>query len=173
MKPLYTTEEYTKANLQDLLPLECIECGKTFYKTKSHIHKETNSREYNACSFCSHKCMGPSRMSRVDSVCKQCGALFTRQFSQVRSKNLFCSSSCAAIYNNLHKTTGSRRSKLEVWIEQQLLEKYPEPCFHFNRKDAIGSELDIYIPELKLAFELDGIYHYKPIHGQSKSRKIF
>ena len=39
---------------------------------------------------------------------------------------------------------------------------------HFNRKDAIGSELDIYIPSLKLAFELNGIFHYEPIYGDKK-----
>ena len=33
-------------------------------------------------------------------------------------------------------------------------------------------ELDIYIPSLKLAFELNGIYHYEPIHGSDKLNKI-
>jgi len=44
--------------------------------------------------------------------------------------------------------------------------------FHFNCKDTINSELDIYIPSLKLAFELNGIYHYEPIHGQKKLDQI-
>jgi len=43
---------------------------------------------------------------------------------------------------------------------------------HFNRKDAIGSELDIYIPSLRLAFELNGIFHYEPIYGQSKLDQV-
>ena len=35
----------------------------------------------------------------------------------------------------------------------------------FNGTDAIEAELDIYIPSLKLAFELNGIVHYEPIYG--------
>ena len=44
--------------------------------------------------------------------------------------------------------------------------------FHFNRKDAINGELDIFIPSLKLAFELNGIFHYEPIYGPEKLGKI-
>mgnify|MGYP003658068441 CR=1 FL=1 len=43
---------------------------------------------------------------------------------------------------------------------------------HFNRKDTIGSELDIYIPSINLAIEINGIFHYKPIYGIDKLQKI-
>lgn len=43
---------------------------------------------------------------------------------------------------------------------------------HFNRKDTIGSELDIYFPSLKIAIELNGIFHYEPIFGDVKLQKI-
>jgi hypothetical protein len=49
---------------------------------------------------------------------------------------------------------------------------YPSLKFHFNRKDAINAELDIYIPSLKLAFELNGIFHYEPIYGPEKLAQI-
>ena len=32
----------------------------------------------------------------------------------------------------------------------------------------IDAELDIYIPSLNLAFELNGIFHYEPIFGEKK-----
>lgn len=48
------------------------------------------------------------------------------------------------------------------------MEKYPNLEIHYNRTDAILSELDVYVPSLKLAFELNGIYHYEPIHGIPK-----
>jgi hypothetical protein len=83
-------------------------------------------------------------------------------------KNNFCSRPCAATYNNLHKTHGTSVSKLERWIAGQLTILYPGLEIHYNRKDAIGSELDIYVPSLNLAFELNGIFHYEPIHGQDK-----
>jgi len=61
---------------------------------------------------------------------------------------------------------------LERWLEDRLTLIYPDLEFHFNRKEAIESELDIYIPSLKLAFELNGIFHYEPIHGNDKLDKI-
>lgn len=59
-----------------------------------------------------------------------------------------------------------------MWLEQQLPTLYPSLEFHFNRKDAINGELDIYIPSLKLAFELNGVFHYEPIFGQDKLQQI-
>ena len=39
-------------------------------------------------------------------------------------------------------------------------------------QEIIQSELDIYIPSLKLAFEIQGIFHYEPIFGQEKLDQI-
>jgi hypothetical protein len=90
------------------------------------------------------------------------------QRSKNKPGNIFCSRSCTATYNNTHKTYGCKKSKLEFYLEEKLTSLYPTLEFHFNRKDAIGSELDIYIPLLKLAFEINGIFHYEPIHGAKK-----
>jgi len=87
-------------------------------------------------------------------------------------KNNFYSLSCSAIYNNKNKKHGTRRSKLEVWLEKQLILLYPNLDIHFNRKDTIGSELDIYIPSINLAIELNGIFHYEPIFGNDKLNQI-
>jgi len=57
-------------------------------------------------------------------------------------------------------------------LETQLTSLHPELEFHFNRKDTIDSELDIYIPSLKLAFELNGIFHFEPIFGTHKLNQI-
>jgi hypothetical protein len=93
--------------------------------------------------------------------------------SQIKqSKHHFCSQSCACTYHNAHKTTGTRVSKLETWLSSKLPELYPSLEFHFNRKDAINGELDIYIPSLKLAFELNGIFHYIPVYGPEKLAKM-
>lgn len=89
-----------------------------------------------------------------------------------KSGKQFCSSSCAATYNNTHKSHGTRRSKLEKYIELELGEMFPNLEIHFNRKDAINSELDVYIPSLKLAFELNGVFHYMPIYGEAHLNKV-
>ncbi len=50
-------------------------------------------------------------------------------------------------------------------MEKQLIIRYPNLDIKFNDVSIIGAELDIYIPSLSLAFELNGIFHYEPIYG--------
>jgi hypothetical protein len=100
--------------------------------------------------------------------CKQCGISLPYK----SRKNTFCSKNCSARYNNTHKKHGTRRSKLEIWIENKLKEKYPELTILFNSKEAIYSELDIYLPKLGLAFELNGIFHYESIYGDKILNQI-
>lgn len=49
---------------------------------------------------------------------------------------------------------------------------YPDLVILFNDKSTINSELDIYIPSLRIAFELNGIFHYEPIFGKDKLKQI-
>jgi hypothetical protein len=57
---------------------------------------------------------------------------------------------------------------LECWLEQELTILFPSLEINYNRTSAIDAELDIYVPPLKLAFELNGIFHYEPIYGPEK-----
>lgn len=122
---------------------------------------------------CSDECACLIKITKVPVICRQCGKSFFKSKGNLKkSPNSFCTRSCAGTYNNTHKTHGSRRSKLESFLEKELIILYPNLDFHFNRKDTINSELDIYIPHLKLAFELNGIFHYEPIYGQEKLQSI-
>lgn len=94
------------------------------------------------------------------------------EFNKSKSGKAFCNSSCAASYNNKNKKTGHRRSKLEQSLEKHIKEAHPNLLVLYNDKSIIGSELDFYFPDLKLAIELNGIFHYEPIYGEDKLTKI-
>lgn len=127
----------------------------------------------NLSYFCSRKCNFLSKTIKIKCLCKHCGIETIKKPSDIKKvKNIFCSSSCAATYRNIHKTKGTRRSKLEVYLEKRIKEIYGEDFALFNNKDIINSELDIYIPSLKLAIEINGIFHYEPIFGEIKLNSI-
>ncbi len=107
--------------------------------------------------------------------CAECSKEFIKSVSEIhksKTGNNFCSSSCAASFNNKNKRFGTRRSKFEIYVEQQLSTMYPNLTVEYNGKSAIGAELDVYIKELSLAIEIDGIFHFKPIYGEDKLKRI-
>lgn len=162
------------SNSSKLLPIECEYCKNTFYIQAKEIRRE-KKRNTNNLRFCGRKCYGLYQQNRIKTICVNCKKEVLKipaQIKKSKSGNSFCSRSCSAIYNNTHKKTGIRRSKLETWIEQKLNIDYPNVLVEYNKKDIINSELDIYFPELKLAVELNGIFHYEPIYGNTKFKKI-
>lgn len=175
MELLISNIDLDSKKSRDQIPLECIQCGKTHYRTKNEIQRVLKGESVgkNKGCYCSKKCRTNASSKQVLVTCKECNSQFYKDgYKIIENKNNFCSSSCAASYNNKHKTKGTRKSKLECWLEIKLPALYPSLEFHFNRKDAINSELDIYIPKLKLAFELNGIFHYEPIYGADKLGQI-
>lgn len=175
MKPLYTQEEFNNAKYYDLLSLQCKHCDKSFYKSKQEIKSALSPNRKQTGDFCSPICSKSARKTKQIVNCTNCNLEFEKKPSQItksKSGNHFCSRSCNATYNNKNKTTGNRRSKLEIWLEEQLTNFYPNLSIEFNQKTAIGSELDIYIPSLNIAFELNGIFHYEPIYGTNKLDQI-
>lgn len=174
MKPLFTQEEFNSAKNNDKLPCECYICGSTFFVVKRTIVNTLHGSK-NKTMYCSKICIGHSKKNSIKLNCSNCKKEINRTPAQIKdskSNNHFCSKSCAAQYNNTHKTKGNRRSKLEIYLEQKLTELYPKLYIDYNKTNAINSELDIYIPSFKLAFQLNGIFHYEPIYGKEKLNRI-
>lgn len=175
MKPLYTEKEFNKSKSKEKLPCECNYCKKTFYLAKTHIKDALNVNNSRTGSFCSRDCLYKSKDQKISYNCHNCGKIKNKKKSQIKlslSGFNFCSKSCTTTYHNKNKTHGTIRSKLESWLEEQLTQIYPNLPIDFNKKNAIGSELDIYIPSLNIAIELNGIFHYEPIYGVNKLQKI-
>ena len=174
MKPLYTQEQFDDAKTYDLLTCECCACNNMFETTKHNINSSLKKfSNGNKAKYCSSKCSASIRIKKYTFNCSQCGCIIEKNKSEIsKSGNNFCSRSCSVTYNNTHKTTGNRRSKLEIYLEQELTKLYPNHHILFNKKETINSELDIHFVDLKLAFELNGIFHYEPIFGQDKLNQI-
>ena len=184
MIKLYTEDEFNTATSREKLKLECEHCHQPFMATKKDIQWALKCSYRNILRYCSKKCKGKNEDTKVEFKCKMCDKVIKKRIKEVirhNCKYTFCSHSCNAKYWNVNKTWGSNRSKLELWLEQQLILLYPSLEILYNDRKTINAELDIYIPSLKLAFELNGIFHYEPIYGDDKlkttmgndNRKIF
>src|SRR5579862_4914250 len=94
--------------------VKCLQCNIFFEKRTNQLIVRPNH-------FCSNKCKYENKKIKISIACGNCKKMFLRTPNQIaKTKNHFCSSSCAAIYNNKHKQYGYRRSKLEIYLEEQI-----------------------------------------------------
>lgn len=150
------------------LEFNCFLCGKQCFGTRKKIFRCFKEHREPVCS---RRCYDKFCSRSVTMECENCSRSIVREPASLQPHN-FCSRSCSATYHNTHKVKGIRRSKLEIWLEAELTKLYPSLVIVYNGKETIGTELDIYFPSLKLAFELNGILHYEAIYGLAKLKTI-
>jgi hypothetical protein len=135
------------------------------YKIRQGIKKIRNIH------YCSIECGSKDRKEKAypQYKCEVCKEDIIRTRSKMpKSGRIFCSSSCAARYNNKNKKTGIRKSKNELLLLLALRWRYPDlTLLSGDRQLLSGLELDIVIKELNLAIEYNGIIHYQPIYGDT------
>ena len=170
MKLSYYINNYNILVPRSSYELTCEYCGIITPKPTWLIKKRI-AKGY-VRSFCNTKCSGAYNKKVYIYTCAHCATEFNRFISNKdkrknKSGNVFCNSSCAAKYNNTHKKHGTNRSKFEVWVQSKL--NFPDA--EYNNRSLLGLELDVYIPSINLAIEINGITHYKPIYGKDKYLK--
>jgi hypothetical protein len=173
----YTQEEFNTARWDQILSATCSYCGNPLNKTKFQIDNSLlwfKNNKKSAYLCCSRRCTSFMKELKKEYTCLCCGDKYIAKASEGR---IFCSSSCCATYYNAHpklkkKSAFVSRSRLEHYIEDRLKRDYPNLRILFNDITAINCELDIYIPQLQLAFELNGIFHYEPIFNPGTLVKI-
>lgn len=172
VKMLIDIDDLKKIKSREKAPLECKHCSTIFFLEKKHIQCVIKGKSKSKYDFCSRECFSLSQRKRSLKKCVNCEKKFERNDCEInKRKNHFCSLSCNAKYYNKNKTFGSPRSKIEIWLENEMCKKYPNLEITFNDRKTIGLELDIYIKKLSLAFEINGITHYEPIYGNDKFQK--
>lgn len=120
--------------------------------------------------FCSRECAGNNVVSDVVLICATCGSNFNVRSCNSK-KRKFCSGKCRNISNN--QLLRGNRSKAEKLLESQLSKQFSEFEILYNDRTILGGlELDVYIPQLKLAIEWNGIFHLKNIRGNLEKVKM-
>lgn len=153
-----------KPNVHPMQSVICLHCASNFKKKPSEIKKSDNH-------FCCTECHLSYKnvqfgFGTTNVLCDWCGCTVRKGNCNIkRSTNHFCSYHCSSKHKAINRKGIGRRSKIEKYIEEKLITEFPTTNILFNDRKHVGYELDIYFPDLKLAIELNGIFHYKPIYG--------
>lgn len=176
-----------------LIKCICSNCNKEFERNKGNVNINNSKK-----TFCSLKCSGafktknkkPKNLTnkikkikpntKIKCNCKQCNKEIYRtpySISTKKNKNgfIFCSRSCRMTYQNLNnpKKYSCRKSKAEIYLYNLIKQDFPNLIVTENNRTILKSklEIDLFIPELKLAIELNGPVHYLPIYGEDRLKK--
>ncbi len=160
-----------KISKREQKTLACDNCCKIFPVTPNQWYARRKAkRDRGLMTYCGIDCrfagQGKLKNPLTKCSCKECGKEVLRSAKDIRRvSNSFCNASCSVTYTNKRQRKGRSRSKIEIYLEDKLSTEFSFLNFKFNDRTAIGLELDIYLPDLKMAFEVNGIFHYLPIFG--------
>lgn len=145
----------------------CDHCDKTFYKTPSRIRESQNN-------FCSAECRGLFNRKRSLVVCLTCGQQFEKNDCYIeRTEKSFCSNECYQQYPDKINRLDCRRSRAEDYLYKLITNDFPQLSVSKNDTNILGNnmEIDLAIPTLKIAIEVNGPVHYKELFGKEVLKK--
>lgn len=114
----------------------------------------------------------------LDVPCTNCSKIIQRKLKTVeKQKYFYCNKKCQATYANKTYNRagrfGKNRSKAEDDLALIISTEFPDLKIVKNDRSTIsgGLELDLWIPSLKIAIELNGPCHYIPLFGEEELEK--
>lgn len=132
--------------------------------------------------YCSRACYLNQEKEKTEIICGFCEKSFLRltniakHHKNPKTGKSFCSKSCRSKY--IHANCNPTKNVIQS-IPQQVLfdllkESFPALDYLYNDRTILPStlELDIVIPSLKIAIEVNGPTHYMPIFGQTKLEDV-
>lgn len=160
--------------------LRCFKCNDVFTRSKSELSK---SLRRNQKIVCSKKCVRINQRNAslkdfktIELICQNCHLLFNRSriaYLNNINKNtetFFCSKKCSMTSLNRASKTSTSKSSHEVILKELIQKKYPEFDVIQNDRTVLPEnlEIDIWIPSINLAIELNGPCHFYPIYGEHR-----
>lgn len=109
MIPNYSQQEFDSAKYSDKLSLICLACRSPFLAIKKFITHELKTNK-GKLTYCCRKCIGKDIKPLIKINCKQCNKVVTRTSLCKKTKNIFCSQSCSAIFNMERKFGKSHKT---------------------------------------------------------------
>lgn len=145
----------------------CDYCHITFYKTPSRIAESINN-------FCTLECRGLFNRKRELVQCATCDKSFEKIQCYInRTSKSFCSAECYYKCPDKINHFTCHRSKAEDYLSSLILNDFPQINIIHNDTATLnnGLEIDLCIPELFIAIELNGPTHYTNIYGENNLLK--
>ena len=113
-----TKSQFLKLKGKEMVPVICDFCGRDFIKSKYLIKNSKRPMQGSNVSLwswnqgpkdtCSKECLHASQKNGSFEKCRECEAeIYVRDVLAKQNKNRFCSHTCAATFNNKHKTYGT------------------------------------------------------------------